>query len=464
MNPTSKVLALVVPVLVVAMFTESAVSQPNERRDTVLSLRLTDSLVFACTDEGLYRSRLDKKQWERLRGETVPEPGGLFVGDLPDNKTHLYFVTSAARGTAALNVNGKANTEVRRPGLYRSTDDGETWELLSNAHDFGQIVQLPGGRLFALAGPAGLVKDDRPRQIVLVSETGGREWKDITNGIGDNYPCLYLVRDPDHPRQVCVYSAFTMRRGGTVLQAADDQFVWKDVHTSLRADEDWPPLDKKTEKEFFDRAWYPGYRLSWPAGVVPRLPEEFPGHSFESSTGISSVGAPNARLDNYFTLPFRSNTTIPAFDVVPEKPAYEFKLQQPQAVNATLTNYGGGAVVRLVDAKSAKNFWSLKVWGPDGLKKELTPKDKVNPFDELKPGQKIADVLKTHDAWQFSLTPDKPARRSIDLRDLGMPEHPGTYRVQLCYQCSWCDDEGIHRRLNTVGGQLFTVKIEPASK
>ncbi len=274
---------------------------PNERRQYILSLRIQGDCVFASTDEGLYRSRLDKRQWERLRAKTVPEAGGRFVTDPPDEKTLLYIVTPGACREVAFRRDSEAPIQsVLRSGVYRSLDRGDTWELLNNAYDFGTIVHVQGGRLFALAG---LEKDKEKRQTVLLSENGGREWKDITNGVGRN-PLLSFIRDPADPQRVCLFSAFTMRNGGTILQAADDRFLWQNVHSSLRADREWPPIKMKTEEEFFYHWYFVGYGLSWSPGAVRRLPEEFPGETFEkTSGGFSTSTATYARLDNYFDLP-----------------------------------------------------------------------------------------------------------------------------------------------------------------
>ncbi len=126
---------------------------------------------------------------------------------------------------------------------------------------------------------------------------------------------------------------------------------------------------------------------------------------------------------------------------------------------------GSGTLrLRLVDAKNPRFFWSLKVCGPDGLKRDLVAKGQDSPFVEPTQGQKLANTLKANDAWEFAISTEKPARRTIDLRDLGMPDEPGTYRVQLRYSCSWCDDEGIRRWLGTVTGQVFTVRIQAAAK
>ncbi|MBA4192618.1 MAG: hypothetical protein C0467_32015, partial [Planctomycetaceae bacterium] len=131
---------------------QPASQQPlNGQRQYILSLRIQGDRVFACTADGLYRARLDKKQWEPLRANTAPEAGGRFVADPPGEKSLLYIVTPGACQMASFRVHSNTTVKkVQRPGLYRSSDHGDTWELLNNAYDFDTIVHAQGGRLFAL--------------------------------------------------------------------------------------------------------------------------------------------------------------------------------------------------------------------------------------------------------------------------------------------------------------------------
>lgn len=460
MTAQCKTISFLLVVFMAAAPADPAPLRPvKETGRRILSLRRQSEHAFASTADGLYRASLDKKQWQHLTGKTVPEPGGLFVPGRPEEKTLYYFVTQEARRKAT-DFLDKID-DPRRPGLYRSTDLGDTWQLLNNTHHFCQVVHLPGGRGFALA----LVqKNQGQRQIVLLSENGGRDWKDISNGVTAGRPLLFIIRDPDHSQLICLFSAQTRRSGGEILQAADDQFRWKSVHRSLRSPHDWPPDEKKTEEEFFYHWYYVGYSLRWPAGSVERLPDEYPGTFGKESIGFSTSAMIHARLDNYFTLPFPAEKGISGFDILAEKAVYEFGPKQPLLVSVALIRYKDGEPPslnpQLVDAKDARFFWSLKVSGPDAQKIDLWPKDRENPFDDREKGQRLADLLKKHDAWQFLLTSEKPARRAIDLRDLGMPDKPGTYRVQLRYTCSWTDDRSIRRTLYPpVTGQVFRVTI-----
>jgi hypothetical protein len=425
----------------------AAISSEADGRQTIVSVRVLGEHVFASTDAGLYRASLKEKDWQRLSG---PESGGRLVAGGPNEKALFYFVTDAGQKPEP----GQSKRKIVRPGLYRSSDAGESWECQNSAHDFASIMRLPGGRMFAtVRSPNG--EDD----LVLLSEDHGRSWKDITLGAVQGERWLILQRDPDHPTRVCLYAPFLMRRGGTIFNAADDRFRWKICYSGLDAYE-WPGDEKKWPDEFFASHRLPGYRLQWPAGTIERLldlPDELFGKAHHA---ISVVGSFRARLDNYFKYPFGENASLPHFDVVTEKPAYEFR-PGPLRVAVSIVQYDDSAraytLPLLADAKDVTRFWGINVIDPTGKKTRVRPAgDPLGHFaDEKK------TLTKTPDAWRFQLTPDKPARRTIDLRDLYRFPHPGEYKVQLVYACwGWRDERGVVRTLDAVAGQVFSVTIK----
>ena len=92
-----------------------------------------------------------------------------------------------------ISVYGKlAEGGPERIGVFRSSDRGETWELLSvvkTDHELSEtgLVQLPDSRLVMIA---------RPEGDITWSEDGGRTWTDPANfGMRMYEPGLIVLRD-----------------------------------------------------------------------------------------------------------------------------------------------------------------------------------------------------------------------------------------------------------------------------
>jgi hypothetical protein len=408
----------------------------------IVSLAVQGETVLASTPSGLFRANRDKKAWQRLQDKTTPAPGGIFVSRGPKDKVLFYLITRAGWHESARRLwpwagaEDKQKTKLERPGLYRSEDAGVTWELVDATHDFREMTRLPwGGRLFAIAS-AGAEERDR----ILLSEDKGRTWKDVTGGISNDERLLFLQRDPEHSDRVWLYAPFTMRRGGTIYHAPDEPFRWKVRYAGLDAG-GWPPDALKTPAEFFAPYHAPGYRVQGPGS-------------------FSTVGILHARLDNYFAYPFGLSVNIPLFDIVPEKPAYEFSLKQPIAVRVSLVSYTEHTSPRLLDSPDASLFWALKVIGPDGKNKAYPlPDDSLGHVKNA--DRTLEQSSKEHKLEVFQLTPASPHARTIDLRAVGIFDQPGRYQVQLVFHSGWWrDSQKVLRSLDTVSGQVFDVTIE----
>jgi len=142
------------------------------------------------------------------------------------------------------------------------------------------------------------------------------------------YPCCRCIaRLPDEPRRVCLFSSYTMRSGGMVLQNQGDNLDWNAFNSGLRADEDWPP-DRRRRNENFIYTGISWLHINWPLGHGRAIAGEkiffffSPGgeRRITKDSGACSTSAGiHARLDNYFQFVCKAKA-VSGFDYFPEKP------------------------------------------------------------------------------------------------------------------------------------------------
>ena len=119
---------------------------PGEASTPLVAVVKRESDVFASTSDGLFHAPLTTRHWERLNTPPEMPLGGTFAG-LPALSPLVLYI--ANRWELPL--------EQRRPayryGLYLSSDDGTTWQLISRRDDYGATLLLPDGALFAVFSP-----------------------------------------------------------------------------------------------------------------------------------------------------------------------------------------------------------------------------------------------------------------------------------------------------------------------
>lgn len=183
--------------------------------------------THACvaTNSGLYCADLpldlirgtEKVEWRRLdwRGSDAAittmavaraNPELYFVGT---DSLGLYVSrdagatwSAAALGSAGLRVNdiviSPANADwvyaATDQGVFRSTDTGENWQLLSGLSDDGAVLALAGDPRTAAVVYAGLDHGG-----VYYTADGGSEWRELKLGLGDAQ-VRSLAVDPTDPR------------------------------------------------------------------------------------------------------------------------------------------------------------------------------------------------------------------------------------------------------------------------
>src|SRR3954452_4226838 len=122
-------------------------------------------------------------------------------------------------GSVLVAVNGRPSGPHDRAGFFRSTDRGETWQLLSSVkanHDLVEVTvaELPDGRLVMMA---------RPEGDICWSSDRGRTWTPpVPFGMRMFAPSLTVLRDGT---LVCLHGSYG-KGGLRVIFSTDGGETW----------------------------------------------------------------------------------------------------------------------------------------------------------------------------------------------------------------------------------------------
>lgn len=159
----------------------------------------------------------DAYQTVRKKGD-LPT-GGEFVAN-PKKKSEIYYFTNASRMWT-----DKSNAQ-KHSGLYRSADEGQTWNLVCDFFEFKELFINPRtGKLFAIIEDKWLAEHNEylvpHRADKAIASTDGKRWTDIMGKQKHVAMLSNIFQDPDHPDRVCL--EYSLIRG-IVLQAKDDNY------------------------------------------------------------------------------------------------------------------------------------------------------------------------------------------------------------------------------------------------
>ena len=360
----------------------SCVLTANAGNDYDSTNRLTavwegNSYVLATTAYGLFRASLAEKKWTRLTPPASMPLQGSF-GRVPRTVDHVLFVTSETDSN-------------KMSGIYISHDNGSSWSLVSKDYQFISAYVNDDGRLYALALKPGTWSPGANQ--VLMSTNQGKTWRDISEGIR-GLDIFGIIPDPDHTNLVCLLGNGIR---GYVLQANDEKYEW-----DWTAEFVWKQ-DQPNDERFF-RAGY---------GTQATLYMHF------------------ATLENYFSYDFGDSVQIPAFRLLTEKKAYNFKKDEPKRINIKVVLYPDYLKVNLVDFARGLDTWNGRIKTPD-----------TNYINFARRSiQSGNEPPKRSDVKVVELTANKPYERTIDLGKLVEFKQTGKYVVQLLY-----DSIGIANR------------------
>lgn len=340
--------------------------------------------VFASSPAGLFRASLADKTWQRLALPPSMPVDGAFAAEPSAAKTIWYYTPLRAAKLAA----GK------KRGLYRSSDDGLTWHLVSSQFVFHDVFLHDNGKLFALAAPIGNPLRTFLPSLVLMSEDEGKHWRSI----GGKFCGFFdIFADPDHPNLICVLVAGIR---GYVLQAEDESYQWKETR-----EVEWRRERPLTEDAFFS--------TSYSAGNFLYL---FP-----------------ATLSNYFAYDFSNRAGLPGFDLKSAQNAFVFGPRDAVVIPITVRFLPKKAMVALLDTIDGQGLWGLKIVDPDAKQVVVPAPASALALASKNWDRSSATYRDKHAIKSVILDAAHPYLRDVDLSKLYAFTRPGTYKMQIVY-------------------------------
>jgi len=385
----------------------------SEKEAPFLSVARTGGYVVAMNSNGFYRTSFSKHDWQRLSVPRGMTPYRQFsVSEANSNVVYFCATTNSTNGC-----------------LYASKDAGATWKLVSDKYGFEVAHQNRDGRLYAIIWQNIPGSTNAIQTKLIMSENGGRAWKDISGNIFAQM--LNLFSDPKHPNRICV-GAWGIR--AYVFEAVDDDYSkW----TGNREWE-WRTRLEKTDDDYLRNLDY---------------------YSGSGTIAYTLV----ANLQNYFDYDFGDSPYLPAFTIDVDTNHLEFsvgqKVQVPVAVNFR-PDYG---TVKLVDALNTAEFWGLQCLRPDG--KRVYGLGQTNQVSEGNDSKKMKQRIDDDTGFGvFELSATHSYRRTVTLDKLADFSQPGTYRMRLEYTDQGWGWEGETQ--NGIWGRnfyspIFIVTINP---
>ncbi|CAG0930388.1 hypothetical protein TFLX_01706 [Thermoflexales bacterium] len=388
------------------------------------SIRLTTDYVLALTPYGFYRATLKEHRWVHLHCPGNLPTEGSFASHVQPTDPILFST---------------------KQGLFSTSDNGNTWHLVSNAYSFDNAFVHPDGTLYAITTirfPCPESIHDaksaldflrgkswnhtcRSRSFIVMSSDFGQDWHDITNNIDRKFYLQRISPDPDH-------SDLIVLDGGAfndyILQATDKNYNWQMYKTS-----NWRKNHALSSQDFFAK-------------------------DYRAQTHYYALGA---TLTNYFDYNFGEQVYLPGFDLLTDQTDYAFVPAGSKIITATIKFLPATDSAQLIDLKDSTDLWGIRILDSAGHNFDQLPK-LAQSFAQSSSRQKsMLQYRGRPDFYRFTVNHTQTYTKSIDLDDLFNLSVPGVYQVQLIYNDASLVDRDHWEWGGSFAGKVFTVTVTP---
>lgn len=193
---------------------------------SVFSGRVADVEVNPADPAEIYVAYASGGLWHSTNNGTTFKPlfdqeAAMTIGDIAvDWQRRVIWV-----GTGE---NNSSRSSYAGTGIYRSTDNGKTWEWrgLPESHHIGRIVLHPKDPEVIWVAVLGHLYSPNPERGVYRSTDGGRTWK-RTLFVDENTGAIDLCLDPQNPNIVYAATWQRERRAWNFSGAGEGSAIWK---------------------------------------------------------------------------------------------------------------------------------------------------------------------------------------------------------------------------------------------
>ena len=194
---------------------------------TVMSGRIVDidanpdnpvEIYVAYATGGLWHSKTNGISFEPL----FDNQASIVIGDIAVDwaNGHTIWV-----GTGE---NNSSRSSYAGTGIYRSTDQGKSWEHLGleNTHRIGRILIHPNNPEIVWVAALGALYSSSPDRGIYMTTDGGQSWLK-TLYVSENAGVIDLIIDPTDPQILYATSWHRERRAWNFVEGGNDSNIWK---------------------------------------------------------------------------------------------------------------------------------------------------------------------------------------------------------------------------------------------